>query len=124
MNTVRNILWILFGGLTIAAKYFLVSIVMMLTIVGIPFGLKTMKLGGRVLCPFGQEVYEGSWPSDCLGRIMNVYWWFAGGIYIAFTHLSLGILYCCTIVGIPFGRRHFKLMKLALLPFGNAIQSQ
>ena len=29
---------------------------------------------------------------------------------------------CITIVGIPFGRQHFKIAKLALMPFGASIE--
>lgn len=32
--------------------------------------------------------------------------------------LSIGLILCVTIVGIPFGLQQFKLAKLALMPFG------
>ena len=44
-----------------------------------------------------------------------------GGFAIALTHLGWGLLFCITIVGIPFGLQHFKLMKSALLPFGKSV---
>ncbi|RZL32095.1 MAG: hypothetical protein EOO96_14830, partial [Pedobacter sp.] len=37
------------------------------------------------------------------------------------THLVFGLLFCITIVGIPFGLQHFKLMNLAFSPFGKSI---
>ncbi len=37
------------------------------------------------------------------------------------THLLFGALLFITIVGIPFGRQHFKLMSMALTPFGRNI---
>lgn len=52
---------------------------------------------------------------------MNVVWWFVGGFAIALTHLMWGLLLSITVVGIPFGMQHFKLMKLALLPFGKSV---
>jgi uncharacterized membrane protein YccF (DUF307 family) len=52
---------------------------------------------------------------------MNLIWIFCGGFWIALTHLFFGILLCITIVGIPFGRQHFKLMNLAFTPFGKSI---
>ena len=33
----------------------------------------------------------------------------------------MGALLCVTIVGIPFGLQHFKIAKLALMPFGSEI---
>jgi uncharacterized membrane protein YccF (DUF307 family) len=31
------------------------------------------------------------------------------------------VIFCCTIIGIPFGMQHFKLMLYALLPFGHRV---
>jgi uncharacterized membrane protein YccF (DUF307 family) len=52
---------------------------------------------------------------------MNIIWLIFGGFWIALTHLFFGILFCITIIGIPFGRQHFKLMNLAFSPFGKSI---
>ena len=121
MNILLNIIWVVFGGLMIAIEYAISSVVMMITIIGIPFGLQTMKLAILALWPFGTDISNESWPSGCLAGIMNVIWWFVGGIPIVLTHLGWGLLFCITIVGIPFGIQHFKLMKLALLPFGKSV---
>ncbi|MDO4625471.1 MAG: YccF domain-containing protein [Enterococcus hirae] len=32
-----------------------------------------------------------------------------------------GVIWCITIIGIPFGKQSFKLAKLALMPFGTRI---
>ena len=121
MNIILNIIWIVFGGLMIAVEYFLSSIAMMATIIGIPFGLQTMKLAFVALWPFGTDVDNESWPSGCLAGIMNVVWWFLGGFVIALTHILWGIIFYITIIGIPFGNQHFKLARLALFPFGKSI---
>lgn len=55
---------------------------------------------------------------------MNIIWFFVGGFPIAITHLLFGVLFCITIVGIPFGIQHFKLMKLAFVPFGRVVVSE
>lgn len=121
MNILLNIIWVVFGGLMIAIEYVIASVLMMITIIGIPFGLQTLKLAILALWPFGTNVSGNTWPSGCLSGIMNVIWWFLGGFAIALTHLGWGLLFCITIVGIPFGVQHFKLMKLALLPFGRTV---
>ena len=38
MKTIGNIIWIIFGGLHIALEYFIAGLVLMITIIGIPFG--------------------------------------------------------------------------------------
>lgn len=121
MNVLLNIIWVVFGGIMIAIEYAISSVLMMITIIGIPFGLQTMKLALLALWPFGRNISNDNWPSGCLAGVMNVIWWFVGGFAIALTHLGWGLLFCITIVGIPFGVQHFKLMKLALLPFGKTV---
>lgn len=121
MNILLNIIWVVFGGLMIAIEYAISSVLMMITIIGIPFGLQTMKLAVLALWPFGTYIEKERWPSGCLAGIMNIIWWIVGGFAIALTHLGWGILFCITIIGIPFGLQHFKLMKLALLPFGRSV---
>ncbi len=29
-----------------------------------------------------------------------------------------GLILCCTIIGVPFEKQHFKIARLALAPFG------
>lgn len=121
MNIFLNIIWFVFGGLMVAVEYAISSVAMMLTIIGIPFGLQTLKLAKVALWPFGTEVVDDGWPSGCLAGVMNVVWWFVGGVPVALTHMLWGLIFCVTVVGIPFGMQHFKLMKLALFPFGTKV---
>lgn len=121
MNLLFNIIWIVFGGLLVCLEYIISSFLMMITIIGIPFGLQTLKLGLLALLPFGARV--DSTPSDggCLSILMNIIWILCGGIWIALTHLAFGVVFCITIIGIPFGMQHFKLAGLALTPFGKTV---
>lgn len=122
MKTVGNIIWFIFGGAAIGIEYILAGVTMMLTIVGIPFGIQCIKLGLFAFWPYGSRVMTSDDSlGGCLNAGLNVIWLFVGGFWIALTHLVLGILLCLTIVLIPFGRQHFKLLKLALVPFGKTI---
>jgi len=56
-----------------------------------------------------------------LSTLMNIIWICIGGVWIALTHLLFGILFAVTIIGIPFALQHFKLARLALMPFGKEI---
>lgn len=116
-----NLLWLLFGGFLTALEYLIASLLMMITIVGIPFGVQTLKLAGLALWPFGKQVRSGNRSSGCLYVLMNLLWILLGGIWICLSHLFFGALLCITIVGIPFGLQHFKLAAVALTPFGKDI---
>ncbi len=122
MSILGNILWLTFGGLFTAIEYFIASLVLILTIVGIPFGLQTMKLGVLALWPFGSTVVDKPQVGGCLATLMNIIWILVGGIWISLSHLIWGILLAITIIGIPFARQHFKMAHIALVPFGKEIR--
>ena len=124
MKTLGNIIWVLFGGIFIAIEYLLGSVALMITIIGIPFGLQSLKLAELALWPFGRKVKQRESASGCLSLLMNVIWFFVGGLPILLTHLLFGLLFYITIIGIPFGNQHFKLMKLAFTPFGKEVVSR
>jgi uncharacterized membrane protein YccF (DUF307 family) len=120
MKLIGNIIWFIFGGLGIALEYIFASIAMMITIIGIPFGLQTIKLALLALWPFGKDVRKTE-TSGCLNTAMNIIWFFVGGFWIWLTHIGFGILFFITIIGIPFAKQHFKLANIALTPFGREI---
>lgn len=122
MRTIGNILWLLFGGIFIALEYFIASIPLFISIIGIPFGIQAIKLGILALWPFGSEVKDRSESLGCLSTIMNIIWLLIGGIWICLSHIVFGIVLGITIIGIPFARQHFKLAGLALTPFGRQIE--
>ena len=121
MSLLMNILWLLLGGIFTAVEYIVASLGMMITIIGIPFGLQTLKLSLLALCPFGKKIETTTQAGGCISIIMNIIWILLGGIWISLTHLVFGIVLCITIIGIPFGRQHFKLAGLALTPFGKRV---
>jgi uncharacterized membrane protein YccF (DUF307 family) len=121
MGCLGNILWIIFGGLAVTLEYFMAGIALCCTIVGIPFGVQMFKLGMMSLTPFGSHALTSPSGTGCIYSIFNLMWMFTGGLAIAATHLVFGIILCITIIGVPFGMQHFKLMSLALWPFGKQV---
>ena len=121
MNFLGNLIWLIFGGLIISIEYLIGSIVLMITIVGIPFGIQTLKMASLSLWPFGRDTRIQTRASGCLYILMNIIWLIFCGIWIAITHAMFGAILCVTIIGIPFGLQHFKLTAIALSPFGRDI---
>ncbi len=123
MNTIGNILWIIFGGgIILFLEYFLGGLLLCLTIIGIPFGLQCIKLSFLALLPFGKEVVHNESSSGCLSVIMNIIWILVGGIWVALTHLVFALICAITIIGIPFALQHMKLVGLSFAPFGKEIR--
>lgn len=117
MKTIGNIIWVIFGGLEMAIAYFFIGLIWCITIIGIPFGKQIWKMASLVIWPFGKKVDSnfGKHP------ILNVIWIIFGGLELAIVEGIVGIIYCITIIGIPFGKQHFKLAKLCFMPFGAEI---
>ena len=53
LSVIMNILWILCGGIFIAATHLIFGILCAITIIGIPFAKQHMKLAMLALTPFG-----------------------------------------------------------------------
>lgn len=121
MRILGNLIWLIFGGIIIAVEYFIGSIILIITIVGIPFGIQTLKMASLALWPFGRTTRVDVRASGCLYILMNIIWLLTGGLWIALTHAIFGLILCITIIGIPFGLQHFKLTAIALSPFGRDI---
>lgn len=123
MRFLGNVIWLVFGGIAIFFEYLVGSLVLMITIIGIPFGVQTLKLAMLAIWPFGRDTRVHARASGCLYVIMNILWLIFGGLWIALTHVLFGCLLFITIIGIPFGMQHFKLAAVALTPFGRDIVS-
>ena len=122
MSTFGNILWLILGGLIIAVIYYIVGLLMCITIIGIPFGVQLFKLGTYSLSPFGHELVNGPKEPGCLSIVMNLIWVLLGWWEIAIIHLVCGLICTITIVGIPFGMQHFKMALSSIFPFGKEIK--
>jgi uncharacterized membrane protein YccF (DUF307 family) len=120
-SVILNILWVVFSGVWLFISYVVAGIVQCLTIIGIPFGVQSFKLAAFALWPFGRVVVTRSERSEALSCVGNVLWFVLAGFWLALEHAILGLLLCITIIGIPLGLGNFKLIPLALAPFGRDI---
>ena len=119
MRLIGNIIWLLLGGLLSALGWVLAGIIWCITIFGIPVGLQCFKFASISLNPFGKEIrYEGG----AVSFLLNIIWFLVSGIELAIPNFVIGLLFCVTIVGIPFGLQFFKIARLALCPFGAVVE--
>ena len=121
MRLLGNIIWLVCGGIIAFIGYIIGGITLCLTIIGIPFGIQVFKLAEVSLWPFNKSFELGEGQPGCLSTIMNLIWLIVSGWWIVLTHLVFGLLLAITIVGIPWARQHFKLMSLAITPFGRRV---
>jgi uncharacterized membrane protein YccF (DUF307 family) len=121
MSILGNIIWFIFGGF-IGIAYIIGGALLCITVVGIPFGLQSMRLGVAVIAPFGKEVAPNKKAGGFLSLLMDGIWLLLIGWELALVHLTSGLVLGITIIGIPFAIQHFKLIPVALFPFNYKLE--
>jgi uncharacterized membrane protein YccF (DUF307 family) len=128
LSFLLNLIWIVCGGLWMAAGWVVAAIIMAITIIGLPWARSALTIAAYTLLPFGQRVvaraeYTGRHDAGTgpLGLIGNLIWLVLAGWWLALGHILTAILLAITIIGIPFAWAHVKLAGLALWPIGKMI---
>lgn len=128
MRTIANLIWFLFGGFWMGLGWWLVGLVMLVSIVGIPWARSCFVFGTFCFVPFGREAIDrkeltgrDDMGTGVLGLIGNVIWFVFGGIWLALGHVLSALVNFATIIGIPFGIQHLKLAACALAPVGKTV---
>jgi uncharacterized membrane protein YccF (DUF307 family) len=122
MTLLGNLIWLIFGGLLVAVGYIVGGLAICLTIIGIPFGIQSIKLGLAALTPFGKQIVTEKDAGSTLHLVFNVIWLVLFGWEIALAHLLSALVLAITIIGLPFAKQHIKLLPLALFPFGRDLR--
>ena len=128
VSLLLNVLWLVFGGIWMAAGWVVAAIIMAITIIGLPWARAALTIAGYTLLPFGQRVVSraeytgqhdiGTGPHGLIG---NLIWLILAGWWLALGHFITAVLWGITIIGIPFAWAHLKLAGLALWPIGRMI---
>ena len=120
-NCCCNVIWVIFGGFFVCLDWCIPGVILCITIIGIPAGLQCFKIGYFALCPFGRKIVGKPGSNESCNCILNIIWVILAGLWIAIGEAIIGVLYCITICGIPFGLQHFKIAAIAFAPFGAEI---
>lgn len=115
MKLIGNLLWFLTGGWILFLSWTFVGIFWCITIIGIPVGIQCFKMAGLGLWPFEKRVIVSN---KTISVLVNILWILFGGLQLAMLFLVIGVFFCATLIGIPFGLQFFKMSKLAIMPFG------
>jgi uncharacterized membrane protein YccF (DUF307 family) len=122
MDLLGNLIWLIFGGLLTGLGYIIGGAALCLTIVGIPFGIQSIKLGIANFMPFGKHIVTHELTNSPLRVLFNIIWLILFGWEIALLHLLHALILAITIIGIPFATQHLKLIPLAAFPFGRDLR--
>lgn len=134
MRFAGNVIWFIFGGAYTALLWLLGAAIFALSIVGLPLTRAAIEMAKLSAFPFGKDVVhvreldgKGLTPTTAVtgtvGFVFNVLWMLTFGLALCLSYLVLGIIYCITIIGIPFGIQCFKLAGISLWPVGRRVVS-
>jgi uncharacterized membrane protein YccF (DUF307 family) len=128
MRAIGNLIWFVFGGFAMGLGWWLAGVLMMISIVGIPWARSCFVIGTLCFLPFGREAIDRKeltgredLGTSTLGTIGNIVWFVFAGIWLAIGHVMSAITCFVSIIGIPFGIQHLKLAGCALAPVGKTV---
>ena len=119
MRFLGNLIWFLLGGLILGLCWSIAGLLWCITILGIPWGIQCFRFAKLAFFPFGKEIVFGKGAGSIL---LNIVWILLSGVELAIVAAALGVVFCVTVIGIPFGLQCFKFAQLALLPFGAQVR--
>ena len=117
MKFIGNIIWFFIYGFWFALAHFTFGLALCATIIFIPFGIQHIKIARYAIWPFGRNM-ETDFDKH---PIMNLIWIVFAGLWLAILHITVGVVLCLTLIGIPFAKKCFKLAGLSFIPFGAMI---
>ena len=128
MSLLGNIVWFIFGGFIAGITWWLIGMVALVTIVGIPWARSCFVIGYMSFLPFGKEVIDREELTQhedigtgVFGSIGNIIWFVLAGWWLALGHLLIAIAQAVTIILIPFAVQHLKLAGVSLVPVGKTV---
>jgi uncharacterized membrane protein YccF (DUF307 family) len=116
-----NLFWFILGGFVAGLAWLVFGVLLACTVIGIPFAVAAFRIAGFAAWPFGRTLVnvERTIPGTGLA---NVLWFILAGVWLWLAHVIVGVAYCLTVIGIPFGFAHFRLAMVSLAPLGKRVQ--
>ncbi|KOC87438.1 YccF domain-containing protein [Winslowiella iniecta] len=131
MRTVLNIINFIFGGFFTTLAWLTATVVSIIFIFTLPLTRSCWEITKIALLPYGNEAVHvdvlNPGKKNALmnsgGTLLNILWFIFFGWWLCLSHISVGIIQCCTIIGIPVGIANFKIAAIALWPVGRRVVS-
>jgi uncharacterized membrane protein YccF (DUF307 family) len=105
VSLVLNVLWIVCGGLWMAAAWLIAAVIMAITIVGLPWARDAITIASYTLLPFGQQVVSRAAVTGrddigtgLLSMIGNLIWLIFAGWWLALAHVITAFFLAITII--------------------------
>jgi uncharacterized membrane protein YccF (DUF307 family) len=95
MGAIGNLIWFVCGGVFMGLGWWLVGLLAMVTIVGIPWAKACFVIGQFAFFPFGKEAVnrkdlyqQEDIGTGSLGLLGNIVWFIVAGVWLAIGHIT------------------------------------
>jgi len=121
-----NLIWFIVFGWWQALAYLVLSLLLAITIVGIPIAKSLLQFAKLSAFPFGKEIIKEtelkgtdnvSGIRKVFGTIVNIIW-LPIGFLMTIAYVISGIVSFVTIIGIPAGVVYIRSAKFVIWPIG------
>jgi len=120
MTLIGNLLWFIFGGFWLGLSWVVIGVMFCCTIIGIPYGVASFRIASFAFFPFGKDVRPSANAGVCT-FLANLIWIVFAGVWLWLAAVVNGIMFCLTIIGIPFGIACFRIAKVSFAPLGKTV---
>ncbi|MCK3657504.1 hypothetical protein A4G18_01900 [Pasteurellaceae bacterium Pebbles2] len=130
MSLILNILNFVLGGFALTLGWLIATFISALLIITLPYTRSCWEITKMSLIPFGNDIVHVSYlepksnSANALGKLLNIIWFIFCGWWLCLAHIFVGIGQCLTLIGIPTGLAHFKLVPISLFPVGQRVVSK
>jgi len=115
MSDVKNVLWFILGGFISVAFWGALGLLFCATVVGKPLGMQLLKVAKFAMAPFDESVeVESNFAKNFVANLLFIPF----GIIIMLIYAIIGAAFSITLIGAPLGKGYFKLLTVAMAPFG------
>ncbi len=115
MNEVKNAIWFVLGGFVSVAFWGVLGLLFCATIIGMPLGKQLLKVAKFAMGPFDEEVeVESNFAKNFVANILFL----PISLVIVTLYALIGAAFSITLIGAPIGKGYFKLLTVAMAPFG------
>lgn len=127
MALILNILNFILGGFIVTLGWLLATLLSAVLVVTLPYSRSCWEITKMSLMPFGNDIIHVKYLEpksavlNTLGSVLNIVWFILFGWWLCLVHIFVGIAQCVSIIGIPTGLAHFKLVPISLLPVGQRV---
>ena len=110
-------LWLILIGWELFLFWIIFGLINCITIIGFTNGKNCFKIACFVLWPFKKQLAVDPKEKMCCSCFRTIIWIILGGFEIMLFEIIFCALSFATIVGIPFGKQLWDLIKITFWPY-------